>query len=66
MVSMVNMKVKQNFILKMVKGRKPLKGRDLKNLKTFIEIYADRIVEKWIDFFVYHKEVEFEKITKKL
>jgi hypothetical protein len=24
------------------------------------------IVEKWINYFVYHKDVEFEKITKRL
>ncbi len=52
--------------IKTVKGRKPLKGKDLKNLKVFIEIYAEKIVKKWIDFFVYHKDVKFEKITKKL
>ncbi len=52
--------------IKTVKGRKPLKGKDLKNLKVFLEIYADEIVHKWIDFFVYHKDIEFKKITKKL
>jgi hypothetical protein len=45
---------------------KPLKGKDLKDFKIFLERYADKIVEKWIDYFVYHKDVEFEKITKRL
>ncbi|MBI2258720.1 MAG: DUF4160 domain-containing protein [Flavobacteriia bacterium] len=49
-----------------IKESKPLKGKDLKNFEVLIEKYANKIVEKWINYFVYHKEVEFEKITKKL
>lgn len=48
------------------KGIKPLTGKDLKNFQSFLGKYADRIVEKWIDYFVYHKDVPFEKITKKI
>ena len=49
-----------------VKNKKPLKGSQLKKFKKFLEIYAQAIIQKWIDFFVYHKDIEFEKITKKL
>ena len=49
-----------------VKSRKPLKGKQLKKFTKFLEIYANAIVQKWIDYFVYHKEIKFEKITKKL
>ncbi len=45
---------------------KPLKGKDLKDFEVFLEQYADKIVEKWIDYFVYHKNVTCEKITKRL
>ncbi len=38
----------------------------MKDFKDFLEIYSDKIVKKWIDYFVYHKEVEFEKITTKI
>lgn len=34
--------------------------------KDFLEVYADKIVEKWIDYFVYHKDVEFEKINRRI
>lgn len=27
---------------------------------------TDKIIDKWVSFFVYHKEVDFEKITKRL
>ncbi len=49
-----------------IKGAAPLKGQELKDFETFLEQYAEKIVEKWIDYFVYHKDVEFEKITKRI
>ena len=52
--------------IKFVKDKKPLKGTKLKDFEKFLEFYADKIVEKWVDYFVYHKDVEFEKITKKI
>jgi hypothetical protein len=48
------------------KGFKPLKGTDLRNFKDFLSIFADKIVKKWIDYFVYHRDIDFERITKKL
>ncbi len=36
------------------------------DFKVFLEEYADKIVQKWIDYFVYHKEVEFEKINTRI
>lgn len=44
----------------------PLKGKDLKDFEIFLSNFADKIVQKWVDFFVYHKEVEFEKINTRL
>jgi len=49
-----------------ISGVRPLKGKDLKDFEVFLENFADKIVEKWISYFVYHKDVEFEKITKRL
>lgn len=49
-----------------VKGKMPLNGNDLKDFKIFLENYATQIIQKWVDYFIYHKEVSFEKITKKL
>ncbi len=49
-----------------IKGRKPLMNKELKDFETFLEVSSEKIVEKWIAYFVYHKEVPFEKITKKL
>lgn len=52
--------------IKNIKGTKPLTNKDLKDFEAFLEQYAQKIVEKWIDYFIYHKEVEFERITKKI
>lgn len=49
-----------------IKGRKPLANKELKDFEAFLAVYSEKIVEKWIAYFVYHKEIEFEKITKKL
>jgi hypothetical protein len=49
-----------------IKGVIPLKGKDLKDFEIFLRQYAHKIVEKWIDYFVYHKDVKFEKITKRI
>lgn len=64
-IIVVNGKVEE-IIITNVGGRKPLKGKELKNLKVFLEHYADAIVTKWIDYFVYHKDLYFERITQKL
>lgn len=37
-----------------------------KDLKKFVNEYKDRLVNAWIDYFVYHKKITCIKITKKL
>ena len=52
--------------IKAIKGLKPLTGSKLKDFEEFLEKYADKIVQKWIDYFVYHKDIEFEKINTRI
>jgi hypothetical protein len=52
--------------IKNVSGKEPITGKKLKDFQDFLQIYAERIVQKWIDYFIYHKDVTIEKITKKL
>lgn len=49
-----------------ISGAPPLKGKELKDFEIFLEQYANKVVEKWINYFVYHKDVKFERITKRL
>jgi len=52
--------------IKSIKGLQPLSGVKLKDFEAFLEKYAHQIIQKWIDYFVYHKDIEFEKINKRI
>ena len=52
--------------IKPVKGRRPLPSAALKNFNEFAQAYSDEIVRKWIDYFVLHKQVECEKVERKI
>jgi hypothetical protein len=54
------------IIITNIRGKKPITGRKLKDFEKFLEVYADAIVQKWIDYFVLNKDVVFEKINKKI
>lgn len=49
-----------------VPGKESLDIQNLKKFKNLVEVYRDDIVRKWVDFFVYNKVIESERITKKL
>ena len=49
-----------------VKGKESLDSKNLKRLRRLVEVYRDDIVRKWVDFFVYNKAVEPERIIKKI
>jgi hypothetical protein len=49
-----------------VKGRLSLDTQDLKNFQTLTEHYADEIVQKWIDYFVLHRPIEPQRITRRI
>ncbi len=49
-----------------VRGRRPLTRRQMDNFKTVVEYHAEEIVQKWIDYFVFHKQVESKTITRKI
>ncbi len=54
------------IIIRTVRGRKPLSPNMLNNFSKFIHVYSDQIVQKWIDYFVLHKQVKCEKIGRKV
>lgn len=49
-----------------VKGKEPLDSKNEKRLRKVVEHFREDIVQKWVDFFVYNKEVKSEVITKRL
>lgn len=49
-----------------VKGKEPLDSKNERRLRKLVEHFREDIVQKWVDFFVYNKEVKSEVITKKI
>ena len=52
--------------IKSVTSLQPLQDNELKNFKKFVETYAEKIVQKWVDHFVYNKRLRCETITRRL
>ena len=49
-----------------VKGRRSLSRTQTKDFKAIVEYYAEDIVQKWIDYFVLHKTISPETITRRI
>lgn len=49
-----------------VAGRLPLGTHELRYFEEIVTARADDIVTKWIDFFVLHKTIVPERITRRL
>jgi len=49
-----------------VKGRLPLTPRTMARFKKAVSHFRQEIVSKWIEYFVLHKHVESERITRRL
>ena len=47
-------------------GRLPLEANEMRYFEEVVGARADDIVAKWIDFFVLHKPVTSERITRRL
>lgn len=49
-----------------VRGKEELKPKEFKRFKTLVEAYQLEIVQKWVDFFVHHKQVSPQQVTREL
>ena len=49
-----------------VKGKRPLPTKELKEFKNFVNKFKSDIVQKWVDYFVYHKSITCIKIAGKV
>ena len=49
-----------------VAGRLPLETNEMRYFEEIVVARADDIVTKWIDFFVLHKSIKSESITRRL
>jgi len=53
-------------IVKLVKERAPLPAAKLKDFEKFVNNYSNKIVQKWINYFVLHKQISCEIIERKI
>ena len=49
-----------------VAGRAPLDINEMRYFEEIVSARADDIIAKWIDFFVLHKSITPERITRRL
>lgn len=49
-----------------VLGRSPLDKNEMRFFEEIVSTRAEEIVTKWIDFFVLHKPIKPERITRRL
>ena len=54
------------IIISSVRGKRPLCGCELSDFETLIRHYADEIVQKWIDYFILHRQVQSQRITTRI
>ena len=43
-----------------------LVGKELQSFKKVVAVYAPEIVQKWVDYSVYHRSIRPKTITRKL
>lgn len=55
-----------DVVIKEVSGRKPLEPNKSKAFKEFVEAFSDQIVQRWVDYFIYHKSIKCIKIEGKI
>lgn len=55
-----------DIIIKEVKGRESLELKKLKEFKSFVMLFSDQIVQKWVDYFIYHKSIKCIKIEGRI
>lgn len=56
----------KEILIKSVKGKSPLPASNLRDFRAFVDAYADEIVKKWIDYFVLHKQISCENISRRI
>ena len=47
-------------------GRAPLESNEMRFFEEIVSARANEIIEKWIDFFVMHRSIQPERITRRL
>jgi hypothetical protein len=54
------------ILIKNVKGKQALPVNELREFQEFTEAFKNEIVQKWVDYFVFHKQINCIKIEGKV
>lgn len=54
------------ILIKNVKGKQALPVNELKEFQEFTEAFKNEIVQRWVDYFVFHKQINCIKIEGKV
>ncbi len=49
-----------------VPGKKPLESSQFSDFRSFVEHYAEEIIQRWVDYFVYNRKIAPERITRRI
>jgi hypothetical protein len=49
-----------------IQHKRPLEAKQLKDFELFVRHYANEIVQKWIEFFVYNRPIHAQTITRRI
>ena len=49
-----------------VSGRRPLEPNQLRDFQVVVAYFAEEIVQKWIEYFIWHKAVPPQTITRRI
>lgn len=49
-----------------IRGRRPLDAPQFADFKKLVSVHARDILDKWVAFFVLHKPIASERITRRL
>jgi len=55
-----------DIIYSPVRGRRPLEAAQLRDFQALVGHYSQEIVQKWIDYFVLHRKITPEVISRKI
>ena len=47
-------------------GKKPLESSQFSDFRIFVEHYAEEIIQRWVDYFVYNRKMVSERIMRRI
>ena len=54
------------ILIKNVKGKQALPVNELREFQEFTEAFKNEIVQRWVDYFIFHKQINCIKIEGKV